>query len=33
MNDIFNEDKNPIEINGVVLTLIIILGCILLLII
>jgi len=29
MNDIFNEDKNPIEIYGVVHTLIIILGCIL----
>ena len=29
MNDIFKEDKNPIEIYGVVHTLIIILGCIL----
>lgn len=29
MNDIFNKDKNPIEIYGVVHTLIIILGCIL----
>ena len=29
MNDIFNEDKNPIEIYGAVHTLIIILGCIL----
>ena len=29
MNDIFNEDKNPIEIYGVIHTLIIILGCIL----
>ena len=29
MNDIFKDDKNPIEIYGVVHTLIIILGCIL----